>query len=72
MTNRTLTFAMSNEKRSLAAFRALRRLGVKASLGRTSGGTDWDRLTVTVSDDNADAVVSTVRDVDPDASQHGR
>jgi hypothetical protein len=43
---------------------------VKASLGRTSGGTEWHQLTVTVTDDDEDAVVSTVHDIDPDASQH--
>jgi hypothetical protein len=70
MTNRTLTFAMSSEKQALAAYRALRQLGAKASLGRISGGTDWHRLTVTVTDDSADAVVNVVLGIDPDASQH--
>lgn len=69
MTNETLIFAMSSEKQALAAFRALRRLGVKASLGRTSGGTDWHQLTVTVTDDDADAAVGVVLGVDPDASR---
>jgi hypothetical protein len=69
MTNRTLTFAMSSEKQALAAFRALRQLGAKASLGRISGGTDWHRLTVTVTEENADAAVSVVLGIDPKASQ---
>jgi len=70
MTSRTLIFAMSSEAQALAAFRALRALGLKASLGRTSGGTQWHQLTVTVTDNDEDAVLSAVQDIDPDASQH--
>ena len=69
MTNETLIFAMSSEETALAAFRALRQSGAKASLGRIPGGTQWHRLSVTVTDDKADAVVRVVLGIDPEARQ---